>query len=156
MNSKTLLSSAIISIITIVIYHFATQEKVVYVDLVQVYQNYDMNTELNEKIQGYGESQKLQLDQTFLGGKDSTNLDLRKRMYQNKLQNLNDELSFKSEKNRQLVLEKLSEEVKLFCAENNFDLVLGANGTGSILYAKEYRNVTVNFIDYLNKSYNDE
>ena len=156
MNSKSILISFLLSVVSVVVYHFLSYEKTVYVDLFEVYDNYDMNKELNNEIQKYSEDQKLKLDQTFLASEDSTNIELRKRMYQNRLQNLQNELERKSEENRATVLENISAKIKDFSKEKGYDMVLGANGTGNLLYAKEHTDITKDFTTYLNDIYNDK
>lgn len=153
---KSIITSLLTTLLCLGAYFFLVHEEPKYVDLVKAFDEFEMNQELNQDIQKYAEEQKLKLDQTYLEDGDSTTLEIRRAYYQNQLENLKNELQLKSENNRLSVLEKINKEVEVFAKENKYQLLLGANGTGSILYAEKDKEVTNEFIEFLNSRYNDK
>lgn len=49
------------------------------------------------------------------------------------------------------VYEKLGEYGKEYCEKNGYDMLLGKEKTGELIYAVESANVTLDFIDFMNK-----
>lgn len=48
------------------------------------------------------------------------------------------------------VWNSINEKLMKFGNEKEYDLILGANGTGTLLYARNYADITQEVIDYLN------
>ncbi len=61
------------------------------------------------------------------------------------------ELNSKAEKFQEKLLEKLDKYGKEFAEKNNYNLILAKEKMGSILYADESMDITMDFIEYMNE-----
>ncbi|MFK7783676.1 MAG: OmpH family outer membrane protein [Crocinitomicaceae bacterium] len=61
------------------------------------------------------------------------------------------ELNSKAENFQEELLEKLDKYGKEFAEKNNYNLILAKEKMGSILYADESMNITMDFIEYMNE-----
>ena len=148
--------STITAIIIITIYHFFIVKKQVYIDLVKIYQEYDMSEALNQDLIDFQKDRKSELDSAYLSlsGKGNEN-DLRANL-ERQYYNLEKEISERDNRNQQLLAQKINENVKKFSAENNYQMIFGATGSGSILFADESLDITDEFLHFINTQYHDE
>lgn len=76
---------------------------------------------------------------------------------QTKYAQLQQELAQKTtelqEKYMQQIWNQLNEYIKEYGLEHNYDYIYGAEGTGSIMYAKESNDITDKIIPYVNSKY---
>lgn len=54
------------------------------------------------------------------------------------------------------VTKRLDEYIKLYAQKKSIDMIVGANGNGSLLYGKEERDITHDLIEFVNKKYEGE
>lgn len=148
--------SAVISVLAIAVYHYSFKEKVAYVDLIRVYQEYDMSKDLNQELVDYQINRKSRIDSSYVTqSTDGDNSALRTAL-QKQYYNLENELSQKDSRNQGLLADKVNDGIEKFSASNDYDVILGANGNGSILFARDQLDITDAFIEFINKEYNDQ
>lgn len=54
------------------------------------------------------------------------------------------------------IWKQLNAYISDFGRENDFDLILGMQGNGSVMFVKEENNITESVIEYVNRKYNGE
>jgi len=147
----------------------SAREKTGYVDLGQVFSEFEMAKEKEKEIQSMSFSYKNTLDSLALelqslesqyssspskelemaiGRKNMNYLDLEEKM-QNSL------AEFKAEADNQ-VWSQINAYVKEYGDQKGYEYIYGGNGTGSMMYAKETRNITGDVIVFINKKYAGE
>ncbi len=57
------------------------------------------------------------------------------------------------QKLNQKIYNEVNQYIKGFGKQHGYEMILGANGAGNILYAEEYTNITATVIEGLNKDY---
>jgi outer membrane protein len=61
-----------------------------------------------------------------------------------------------NEKYRNEINIQINKYVEEYAKENNYDVILGGNGSGNIMYLKNDINITDDVLVYINKKYNGE
>lgn len=152
----------ILLLLTVIVFLYVKKEntEVVYVRLEEVYDKFNMKTELERQFKSVEikrknliDSLEFQAKQVQINGTkeqygDAVELYVQKRR---ELENANDELSKQFDEQ---IWKQLNSYCKEFGKENNFKYVLGTDGSGTIMYADENNDVTQKLIDFINKRYN--
>lgn len=140
-------------------------KKVAYVNTYQLYEEFKLKKELEEKLKKTQLSRQVILDsiksKIQLVG---INKDLSDQMLADKIQELRQtyflkEKQFSQENESQAqqytdqVWEQLNQYVKDYGKEHRLKYILGANGQGSIMYADESNDITKELIEYVNEKY---
>lgn len=131
--------------------------KIVYVDTVFLYQNSKIKKHYSD----------------LLGLQEKSNnyyLDSLARIYKNSKENT-EVLNYTFDKKKRELSFKLSEIEKGYNAKiwnqisdytleygktNDYDFIIGANGQGSIMYAKEANNISEKVLEFINEKYSDD
>lgn len=141
------------------IYLHEHRTRVAYVSVPEVFNGFDMKVEVEKKYQNVSEQRKLILDSLkfdFNQRLDSESPDV--------LEPLRREILYKErqyeesnaaliEQSNQEILTQLNVYMKEFGEKNDYDLILGAQGNGSLIYATEPHNVTKEMLDFVNARY---
>jgi outer membrane protein len=120
-----------------------SQQQAVYIgrlDTLELLYNQAVNT-YTERQDKFSKSEKQNLESLISKSQEDY------AEYQQVAQNKIDEYT---EKITQGVLNQVNDAVKVYAEKNNFDIVIGSNLTGNILYAKEQTDITTDIIDLLN------
>ena len=160
--------------VTIILLAFLTactgkNEKIVYVENYKLYNEFDLTKELNLELTNFSEGRKRELDSMNIIFEDMTarfeimdEIPAEDYRAYNDLRNVlvfrqkafEEELYTKSEEYDQQVWDRLNLFTREFALQNDYDFVLGATGTGNLMYAKDTLNVTEELIAYCNQNYN--
>lgn len=130
----------------------------VYIDIHKVMKEFQMrsdlenllNLELKERKQGLD---AVQAEMENLKDKDTLLMPRYKERYMKMLTSLQE---FKADKAQEIngqLLNRINEAVREYGEENGYGYILGANGNGSIMYARADQDVSVGFIKFLNGRY---
>lgn len=142
-----------------------SRKKICFIDNMELMKEFKMTKELDASYQGVSgkrgeimDSMKLEIQvlekKIKTGQKDLLDAYKNKVIdYQavyEKFEKDNQEITAKF---NEQVVKQLNQYVKEYGQEKNIDYILGANGTGSLLYAVETNDITKDVIKYVNKRY---
>lgn len=173
-NKQSFLFFAIVNIIAVVligiIYYFLVinQGKTAYVDLNKALTEFEMQKELSEKLDKIKNLKQMHLDSLELelkilskriiaqnnSDKDIiASFEAKRESFierSNKYQQENEDLA---NTYNQQIFKQLSQYIKDYGSKNDFKYIFGADGSGSLMYAKENEDVTSETIVYINERY---
>lgn len=139
-----------------------------YVDIAKVVDNFKLKKELESKLVKIREGRAQQIDSMELklkilsreiqaGGKKDLSLisefEIRKSEYVNKKQRFTSEVdSFASVYDSQIATQ-INQYVKDFGIEKKYQFLFGADGSGVLMYADSTKDVTAEFISFIDLKY---
>lgn len=138
-----------------------TQKKIGVVDAIKLFNGYDMKIEMEhfagkrlDTISKDVDSLKHLL--TVLSANKTTQQSDLEQIYRNYLQSESRLEQTYAETNAQIneeVWKRLNPLIDSYAKEQNYRLIIGANGMGSVLYIGEYYDITKELIKYINDKY---
>lgn len=156
----------VITILIAVIIYILTKDesKIPFVKLSDVYKEFKLTKELEAKYTLIENKKKNTLDSLdFEAKKYAASPLYNKSIYEVMVQNYierRSEFDKSSEELSQMyedmIWKQINTYVEKYGKENNFEYILGAQGSGTVMYAKPSNEVTKEFIKYLNASYEGE
>lgn len=145
------------------------EKKCAWIDISKVYQEFKMKKELEKDVQVVESARKHILDSLELGLKMIANQfealsdkekDVMAQQFQQKKQEYLTRQQEFGEDNEQLrsnynqqVLKQINQYVKDFALQEDYYMVLGAEGSGALMYAKETSDITEEMIKFINNKY---
>jgi outer membrane protein len=137
-------------------------KRVAFVDTASIFNDFEMKKELEVKYKSIADLRKKQLDSlydvadTYQKTGDQVEFKKSQELFFTTRKNIESEQErLKSGYDTQ-IWEKINFYIKAYGTEQDYDLILGANGQGSIMHGKDDMNVSADFLKYLNKKYNGE
>ncbi len=174
MNSKNVIriivGATVISGVVLLNYWLCgkQQNTIVWVNLSKVYNEFDLKKELEGKFKIVQTERKkildsLELNLKVLGnqveltkGKDEVKLyefQMKREEYLTKKEQFEqDNAQLQGDYNQQ-VLTQINQYVKEYALSNNYSYVLGADGTGTLMFANDGKEVTGDILVYINNKY---
>lgn len=144
------------------------QTKIAYVQNMRLYSEFDLTKELDSELQAFSKNRTRELDSLTLIFDNTTQVfeqsteisaddykaynDLRNAIMFRK-KNYEEELLAVSQEYDLQVWERINGFVKEYAEENEYDLILGASGDGSLMYATDTLDITDELILYCNTKY---
>lgn len=144
-------------------------EKIVYVENFKLYNEFDLTKELNLELTDFSQKRQRELDSLNMIFNDMTarfeimtQIPAEDYRAYNDLRNIimfrqkayEEELYSKSEEYDSQVWERLNNYTKEYAVQNDYDYILGATGTGNLMYAKDTLDITDELVSYCNQNYN--
>lgn len=130
--------------------------KIAYIDLPKVYSQFKMREELVQdlaKVERQREQILFSMETSLKSGSTTAGQKITQEDIDDKIQ------AFKEDNNRMLtaydkqIWTQLNQYIKDYSRDNRFDILLGADGTGSVMAADEALNATQEMIAYVNNRY---
>lgn len=163
-------TSILFALISSVLFFSCSEDKmrIAYVDNVRIYNEFNLTKELSGKLnetltkkKKLIDSLELQLNSLALDIESSNKNDKEKRSrfdilkghYFQKLDEFEQENETLSSQFNTQITSRINELVNMYGSENDFDVILGANGQGSIMFAKEALDITDRVILFINEKY---
>lgn len=168
----TIFLSGLICFVALSIYHRFYSTKTAYIEIKKVFDGFLMKAEMEAK---YKQTEKaraqildslsfnLKIMSKHLNEQKNTKTGLKKEeVYQFeynreeylKLKNqYQEENAVLSQKYDSQILTQLTQYVIEFGKKNNYDIILGADGNGSLMYSKEVYNISDDIIVFINNKY---
>lgn len=148
-------------------YTSINKEKVGYVDLQKLYNEFELKKELETSLLSYDNMSnseldslsntmnhlKYQIDQHHFD-RDIQLYDQLSRTYVAKQDFINQQREKLSDEFDAQVWQQLNQYILDFSNENGYDFVFGGNGDGSVMYAAPKYDITEKLIQYSNEKYN--
>ncbi len=160
--NNIVLYSLIIMIIAFLVYNNFKKDKIVYVDNIELFSGFKMKLELEKKYKDVENVRKSILDSLLneiklkveLKNEHEDVLMMMKKEYLMKKEMFEKENTETMTQYNEQIWSQLNEYTKQFGDENQYDYVLGANGGGVLMYAKDTKNVTKELLEFANKKFN--
>ena len=154
-------------LLSLFVYHNYFQKKVAYVDIPKVFNAFEMKKELQEKFKKTAIVRKrvvdsLEFDLQLLSRKlqaDQKNqalmseFDMKREYYFKQKNQIEEDNAAMSNQYDKQILERMSQYMVDYGKENNYDLILGADGNGTVMYANEIMNISEDVSKYVNDKY---
>lgn len=169
-KNKGTLALVLLLIVAIVYIVFQSQSepKTGYIVIQELYDGFEMKKEMEKKFLAVKNardkildsltlelkvlSQKIQVEQE----KNSATLnefDVKRAEYMQRKQTYEEDNNALSQKYDQEILTQLNQYSKDFGAEHGYTYIYGNDGNGSMMYAKDEKNITKEVIEFINNKY---
>lgn len=139
------------------VYHVWQKPRMGWVNITQLYNDFGLKKDLEKKLEQDKTAFQHKLDSMRqLAG---TLLDNTKELnrvsetYQNLKQYYDKDISNRKNEYQAQIFNQLNQYVKDFAQANHYQIVLGANGEGSLMYADEQMDITEKVKAYANERY---
>jgi outer membrane protein len=169
LNKITLYLSSTLLLIAIILLSlnlFMSSSKYVYIDITEVFEEFELKKELskeyekmtfekNEILNGLS----MEIEKLRNKIKDEKDVVLieeyktKREFYLNKKEEFDGQNNLLLEKYDSQVFSQFNQYIKDYGKNNNYDLIFGANGQGSLMYGKDDLNITKDVIEYINNRY---
>jgi outer membrane protein len=154
-------------VISFFIYHSYFTARTGYVDIPKVFNGFDMKKEFQEKYKKTEALRKrmidsLSLDLQLLSRKLKNNqkdkdlmseFDVKRDDFFKRRKQVEEDNAALSEQYDKQILEQMSQYILDFGKKNNYDVILGTEGNGSIMYANEKYDISEKVKKYINERY---
>jgi len=132
--------------------------KVAYVKADQLFNDFELTKELKVKYSNVENARNAILDSLALnlkviGNKNSPVFQQIEREYYIKKESFDNENATLTETYNQQIWTRINQYVSDFSKEKGYDIVLGANGSGSLFYANDKLDITKDVMEYMNTKY---
>jgi outer membrane protein len=153
---KLLIAVLVLTIIQLPICYYlitGSQKKIAYADAIRLFNEYKFKTDLERSSQGTLGRLKNEVDSAAVLYKVNPDDAVVQQVMMSKQQQLRQGYDAINKEINQKVWERLNTKIHDFGKENDIEMLIGANGMGTVLYASESRDVTDALIKYVNESY---
>ncbi len=164
--------SLLTSLLSVWVYHSYFKTRTGYIEIKKVFNGFQMKKELEDKFKQVTEVKQRLIDSLSFNLKlmskqinelnrqnQKPNADLvaqfeYKRDEFLKLKNqYSEDNSVLSQKYDAQILERLTQYVIEYGKNNNYDIIFGADGNGSLMFAKDNYNISEQMIEFINNKY---
>jgi outer membrane protein len=158
--------------LSLLAYHRYFAQKTGYIEIKKVFDKFQMKKELEEKYKQTAKAREKIIDSLSFSlqiisrqlteqskSKEGVNKELATRFEIKrdeflKLKNrFGEDNAALSQKYDGQILEQMTQYVIEFGKKNNYDIILGADGNGTLMHAKENYNISDQVIEYINNKY---
>jgi len=169
MKRKIIMSVALIclAVLPVLIYHTCFQSKVAYVDIPKVFAGFEMKKELQLKYKETETARAKLLDSLSFGlqrlsAKVKANKEDRELMYEfdaqrqdffNRKKRLEEDNVALSNQYDKQILEQMSQYIMDYGKKKGYDLILGTEGNGTLMFANEKYNISTEVTEFINDKY---
>lgn len=151
------MSVAFVSLIGWQAYTHATRDRLAYVNVQQVFEDFTLKRELVGKLEQITTARQANLDSLKLRiqtmdekDKSLQPLIMEYRRREQQYEELNTTLT--EDYDRQIITQ-MNTYMKEFSEQQGYTIVLGANGSGSLIYAQPDLDITKEMTEYINRRY---
>lgn len=134
-------------------FNYKGERKIVYADAIKLFNAYQLKTDMEKSSQVSLTKLKNELDSAGVMYKVNYNDPAMQNLYMEKQQKWSEGYDAINKEINEKVWERLNPLINKFGKEEGFELMIGANGMGTVLYASEARDVTDDLIKYVNSNY---
>ncbi|MEJ5144718.1 hypothetical protein [Sphingobacterium sp. MYb388] len=137
------------------VYFFArmNQPKIVYADAIRLFDEYKFKTDMEKMAEGTLRQLKGELDSVQVLLKVNPQDPRAQQLVSEGQSRLTQAYSNINKEINEKAWARLNPVINKFGKDNKIDLLIGANGMGTVLYANDTRDVTADLIIYANKIY---
>lgn len=135
-------------------------DKIAFMQNAKVFEEFDMKKDYDRRIQEdmsvetkMLDSLELHLGQVMESGDSLKAYQLRRQHYIVE-QQYNQKFQDYSTRYTSEVNERLNKYIEEYSKEKGYDIILGSNGQGNVMYVKEEKDITEDLITYVNSKFN--
>lgn len=141
---------------------FTSTKKIVYINTAEVFSEFRMTKELDKEVKAIENDRKSRMDslnenvrriQAGIIKVSEEELMLVRKNYLEKQNQFSNEITNVKQASTEKIWKQINQYVNDFGKEKNLDIILGANGQGSLMFAKEKIDITKDLITYINEKY---
>lgn len=158
-----ILYTFMIAVVLYLIYdHMQRRNRIVYVDNLELFEGFQMKTELEKKYKETEDQRKAILDSLLTqlkvraqtgGIAASEELGLLKKEFLTRKELFDKENAEMMSRYNEQIWNQLNEYTAQYSKEKGYEFVFGANGQGVLMYATDTKNVTKELLEFVNTSY---
>lgn len=150
----------------VILYVHYTTPKIGYIAMQEVYDNFTLKKELEAKLQKTENIQKSYMDTLAFRIKLANNelqstkdksklayLETQKEEYLSKRKLFSEQSSSMSQEYTKQIWNQLNQYVQDYGKKQHYDIILGGNGSGSIMHADQTLDITKQVKEYVNNRY---
>lgn len=155
--------SIVIAFVTIIsIYAFTKTKKIAYINTNELFNSFKMTREIDKEVKKVEEIKQHVLDSLADGLKriqsgivkvDEQRFSFLTQEFMIKRNQFADEISRMKQSNVEKIWKQINQYTADFGKQENYDIILGANGQGSLMYAEDNVNITKEVIEFINRKY---
>lgn len=159
---RTIIACIALGIIATALYSFKSAKKIAYLDTGEVFKNFAMTKKMDEEVKAVEAAKKKMMDSLITQLKQvqsgvlkvsDNELEMMKAGYLEKRSQLASDLNKVRESAMEKIWKQINQYVSEYGKENHYDVILGANGQGSLMYASEGADMTKEILRYVNEKY---
>jgi outer membrane protein len=129
------------------------KDKVVYADAIRLFNEYQFKKDMERESQGVLNRLKHEADSVSVIYKVNPNDIGAQQLMAEKQRQLSEGFNKVNKEINEKVWQRLNPKIQEFGKNNNVEMLIGANGMGTVLYADESRDITDALIKYVNENY---
>lgn len=162
MNKTHLIILAVVIVLNGCLFYYVahSKSKIGYVDVLKTLDSYNMKKDMEaiseKKIKAIKDRiDSVQMQYNALPA-DEKYIEQKRHLqddYVRQRKIFNEVYQKESETINAAMWKNINSEVETFSKEHNIDLLIGANGMGTVMYGKSNNDYTQDFIEYINKRY---
>jgi len=170
MIKKLIIALSIVCLVflSLFVYHTYFKQKVGYIDVPKVFNEFGMKKELTDQYKKVEQLRKrmldsltmdLQLMASRLRGQKKPDeeqvkaFDIKRNDFLTQKRNIEEDNANLSSQYDKQILERMSQYIVEYGKQNNYDIILGADGNGAVMYAKDAWNISDEVAKYINNKY---
>jgi outer membrane protein len=176
MNIKTILITVILSLLissaALFVYHKSFATKTAYIDIKKVFNGFQMKSELEQKYKGTEKERskildslafnlkvmskhlnELETQKKTLAKEEINQFEYTREKYLKLKEQFGQDNAVLSQKYDDQILAQLTQYIMEYGKQNNYDIILGADGNGSLMYSKEAHDISEEVIIFINNKY---
>jgi outer membrane protein len=143
---------ALIAIIAFLIYDKCVVKKIVFVDTIALVEQYNMKQEMTGKLQRAFDLKKGNYDSLMtILLLDSNNVVIKRALFD--IQQELEEINTRSSEINTHVWQSINPLLAKFGEQHNYNIIIGANGMGTVLYGQTHIDITQEVLAYINNEY---
>lgn len=166
MKKNGFLIIALVFITGIFCFLYFKKEKTAYVDVKQLYEDFEMKKELSDKLTAVQNmrnklldslemqlkilSQKINLNKTDA---DVAEFNVKRENFFTKKQQFADDNQATIADYDAKILKQLNQYIEDYGKANNYTYIYGSSGNGELLYGDKQKDITQNLVEFINKKY---
>ena len=136
-------------------FHFFRAPTYAFVVNQKVFAEFKGREELNSKFEYLQQRHKEVLDSMYMELQRGNN-EVSMEIFQERSRKFLEDEQQVSERYTQQIWKQINEYLHDYGKEYGYDMILGADGTGSLMYANEAIDITDHLIEYVNRKYQGE
>jgi outer membrane protein len=167
-GKSILMGLAVLLPIAVCVYLYVSKEKTAYINMKEVFNNFEYKKEAEKKYNKAFLAKKslldsLRLDLEFLmahkpGPKENVaeleeKIGILQKQYAFKQNQYEEENNVAVDKYNEEIWGQLNQYIGNYGKEKGYDYIFGTNGEGNLMYAKENKDITKTVLEYVNAKY---
>ncbi|MEM8909573.1 MAG: OmpH family outer membrane protein [Bacteroidota bacterium] len=143
-----------------------TTPKTAFVDLAQLYENFNGKKELTNRLSHFENQQKATMDSLAMeirslqsqmpvasGQAVLASLNEKQMQYRNLQQQFAEQYQMQDQQFAEAVWKQINQYVLEYGEQQGYDYIYGTAGNGSLMYGSESRNITPQVLNFINEQY---